>query len=81
MVVAVFLVGCANYDWASEVGNYTLDDAKVEFGPPDNITRLDNGGTVAMWIVNQRTVEPRKRILRFDENGKLTSGVTEQRSR
>ena len=82
LLLVVVCAGCAStYDWSSEIGTYTLDAAKIEFGPPDSTSKLEDGGTVASWIVNRRTVKARKRILRFDKNGKLVSGKTESRRR
>lgn len=45
-------IGCATskIDWASRVGNYTFDDAVLEFGPPDKSATLQDGTKVAEWL-------------------------------
>jgi len=58
MMMAVVLVGCCTTDrrgefgdgWL-EVGTYTLDQAVVEFGPPDATSKLSNGGTWRAWAL------------------------------
>ena len=46
--------GCATHrvDWNTRVGHYTLDQAVVEFGPPDKQARLSDGKLVAEWITH-----------------------------
>ena len=51
MIIAVVMVGCASYDWSSRVGTYTLDQALVEFDPPDATSKLSNGGTWCAWTL------------------------------
>ena len=70
---AVVMVGCASYDWSSEVGTYTLDQALLEFGPPDATSKLGNGNTIASWS-ELGGYSVRKRILQFDKDGKLVTG-------
>ncbi len=75
MIAVVALVGCASYDWSSEVGTYTYDQALTEFGPPDSRSELSDGDMVVSWI---KGVSPNgvviKRILQFDKHGKLVKG-------
>lgn len=51
-VTAILLAGCATHriDWAGRVGHYTMDQAVVDFGPPDKQARLSDGKLVAEWI-------------------------------
>ena len=74
ILMAVVMVGCASYDWSSQVGTYTLDQALVEFGPPDATSKLSNGGTVASWITEVDVHGVHRRILSFDKGGKLVTG-------
>jgi hypothetical protein len=52
LLVAFLLAGCATHriDWNARVGNYSLDQAVTEFGPPDKQARLSDGKLVAEWI-------------------------------
>ena len=46
--------GCASTpkpDWDQRVGHYTYDDAVRELGPPVGSTPLDDGTTVAEWLL------------------------------
>ena len=76
IIIMVLFVGCAstNY-WDDKIGTYTLDEAKIEFGPPDSTAKLEDGGMVISWITDLRN-SPERRVLRFDKNGKLVSGST-----
>lgn len=51
-MAALLLAGCATQriDWNARVGNYTYDQAVVDFGPPDKQARLTDGKIVAEWI-------------------------------
>jgi len=51
-VTAMLFAGCATHriDWNGRVGHYTLDQAIVDFGPPDKQARLSDGKLVAEWI-------------------------------
>lgn len=53
--LAGLLAGCATnrVNWNSRIGNYTLDQAMVELGPPDKTAKLSNGGTVAEWLTHR----------------------------
>ncbi len=49
------LAGCATQkiDWAGRTGNYTFDQAVIEFGPPDKQARLEDGTVVAEWLTRR----------------------------
>jgi hypothetical protein len=54
--LSVFLLaGCVGpkIDWAARVGNYTFDQAVMEFGPPDKSAKLTDGTTVAEWLTRR----------------------------
>jgi hypothetical protein len=77
MLMAVVLVGCATpkaYDWSTQAGTFTIDQAKIEFGPPHSTTRLSDGGTVARWTGVLEGTFYNSRVLHFDKDGKLVSG-------
>ena len=78
LAMAVVLVGCATYDWSIHHGVYTYDEAQIEFGPPDSESKLSNGGVSASWII-RKAIRVEKRILTFDENGKLVKGSSPSR--
>lgn len=56
-LLLIFLVaGCATtprIDWASRVGNYTYEQAILEFGPPDKNATLSDGTVVAEWLTRR----------------------------
>jgi hypothetical protein len=35
------------------VGHYTVDQAVIELGPPDNAAKLSNGSLVADWLTRR----------------------------
>ena len=48
------LSGCVTtpkIDWNARVGNYTYDQAVVEFGPPDKSATLTGGTVIADWLM------------------------------
>ncbi len=51
--LASVLVGCstAKIDWDSRVGNYTYDQAVLEYGPPDRSATLTDGTKVSEWLL------------------------------
>jgi len=53
--LVMLLTGCATQkiDWAGRTGNYTLDQAVIEFGPPDKQARLQDGTVVAEWLTRR----------------------------
>jgi hypothetical protein len=59
VVFAVFLVaGCITQklDWSARAGNYTCDQAVMEFGPPDKSAKLSDGSTVVEWLTQRGQV-------------------------
>ena len=54
-LLAVFLAGCATQkiDWAGRVGQYTFDQAVLDFGPPDKQAKLGDGTIVAEWMTHR----------------------------
>ncbi|MEK7707430.1 MAG: hypothetical protein AAB380_05485 [Verrucomicrobiota bacterium] len=61
--LVTLLAGCATQkiDWAGRTGNYTFDQAVIEFGPPDKQAKLEDGTVVAEWLTRRgyRQVYPR----------------------
>ncbi len=54
LILLALLAGCATQiDWASRVGKYTLDQAVVEFGPPDKQAKLADSTVVAEWLIRR----------------------------
>lgn len=55
ILAALALVGCATnkINWAARVGNYTLDQAILELGPPDKEAKLTDGRVVAEWLTRR----------------------------
>ncbi len=56
LLLLLFLAGCATtpkIDWASRVGNYTYEQAILEFGPPDKNAKLADGTVVAEWLTRR----------------------------
>jgi hypothetical protein len=53
--LVTLLAGCATQkiDWAGRTGNYTLDQAVLEFGPPDKQAKLEDGTVVAEWLTRR----------------------------
>jgi hypothetical protein len=54
--VAMLLTACATgpkIDWQSRVGNYTYDQAVMDFGPPDKYAKLGDGSQVAEWLTSR----------------------------
>jgi len=54
-LLVCLLAGCATQkiDWASRIGNYTYDQAVLDFGPPDKQAKLQDGTTVAEWLTRR----------------------------
>lgn len=52
---AAFGSGCATHktDWNARIGNYTYDQAVIEYGPPDKYAKLDDGTLVAEWLTHR----------------------------
>ena len=55
MLLAGLLAGCATQkiDWAGRVGQYSYDQAVIEFGPPDKQAKLGDGTVVADWMTRR----------------------------
>ena len=56
ILFTLFLVGCtttSKIDWAARVGNYTYDQAVIDFGPPDKSANLTDGTVVAEWLTQR----------------------------
>ena len=53
--LALLLTACATnkVDWQTRVGNYTYDQAVLEFGPPDKEATLQDGTRVAEWLTSR----------------------------
>lgn len=51
-MATLLLAGCATHrvDWNARVGNYTYDQAVMDYGPPDKQAHLTDGKLVAEWI-------------------------------
>jgi hypothetical protein len=60
MFFALFLTACATnkIDWQSRVGNFTYDQAVLEFGPPDKEATLQDGTRVAEWLTSRGRGRP-----------------------
>jgi hypothetical protein len=58
VLATLLLAGCVTQkiDWAARVGNYTYDQAVMEFGPPDKTARLSDGTTIAEWLTQRGRV-------------------------
>jgi hypothetical protein len=58
VLLILALTGCVGprIDWTARVGNYTYDQAVVEFGPPDKLAHLSTGSTVAEWLLRRGQV-------------------------
>jgi hypothetical protein len=69
MIAVVAMVGGVSYDWSGEVGTYTLDQAVVEFGPPDATSKLSDGGTFCAWY---HFLSRYSHELYFDKDGVFT---------
>jgi hypothetical protein len=55
-LLAGLLSGCATapkIDWVARVGNYSYDQAVIEFGPPDKESTLSDGTRVAEWLMRR----------------------------
>jgi hypothetical protein len=61
LLLMCLLPGCATQkiDWAGRVGNYTFDQAVMEFGPPDKQAKLQDGTSVAEWVTQRGYMQNR----------------------
>jgi hypothetical protein len=58
LFAVLLLAGCVTQkiDWSARVGNYTYDQAVMEFGPPDKLAKLSDGTTVVEWLTQRGQV-------------------------
>jgi hypothetical protein len=54
-LAAIFAAGCATskIDWDSRIGNYSYDQALLDFGPPDKSAVLTDGTRVGEWLTRK----------------------------
>lgn len=71
--MALLCACAAQKDWQSRVGNYSLDEAKRELGPPESCVDLDDGGTACSWTMSKGSRSIDKLILTFDPNERLAT--------
>jgi hypothetical protein len=52
VLAGALLTGCATerIDWPARIGNYSFDQAILEFGPPERTATLQDGSVVAEWL-------------------------------
>jgi|KBSMisStaDraftv2_1062788.scaffolds.fasta_scaffold29236_3 hypothetical protein len=60
-------------DWQGRIGQYSLDDARHELGPPDSCVDLDEGGSACSWTISQGTEWIDRLILTFDLKKQLAT--------
>ena len=56
-VMTVLMAGCTaapdweanDWDWSTQTGTFTLNQAKIEFGTPFHTKTSSDGGTVVVW--------------------------------
>jgi hypothetical protein len=55
VLALLVFAGCATHriDWQARVGNYSYDQAVMEFGPPDKHAKLEDGTIVAEWLTSR----------------------------
>jgi len=56
LLILLAAAGCSTtpkIDWDSRVGNYTYEQAILEFGPPDKNATLTDGTIVAEWLTRR----------------------------
>jgi hypothetical protein len=66
MLLGLLVAGCASgkkIDWNTRVGSYTMDQAILEFGPPDKQAELSDGSLVAEWETSRGYVVPGRPIM------------------
>jgi hypothetical protein len=55
VLLILLSAGCASkpkVDWNSRIGSFTYDQAVLELGPPASHARLEDGTTVAEWLLS-----------------------------
>ncbi len=57
-LAVILIAGCVGpkIDWPARMGNYTFDQAVMEYGPPDKSAKLTDGTTVAEWLTRRGQV-------------------------
>lgn len=52
LLLTFLLLGCASakVNWEARVGNYTYDQAVLDYGPPDRSATLTDGTKVSEWL-------------------------------
>lgn len=66
VLLVLLVAGCASgkkIDWNTRVGSYTMDQAILEFGPPDKQAELSDGSLVAEWETSRGYVVPGRPIM------------------
>lgn len=56
VALVVFVIGCKTtpkIDWAGRIGNYTYDQAVLDWGPPERCAKLTDGTVVAEWLTRR----------------------------
>ena len=56
VAISILFAGCIigpKIDWPGRIGNYTYDEAVLEFGPPDKSAKLTDGMVVAEWLTQR----------------------------
>ena len=65
--------GIRKTDWQGRIGQYSLDDATHELGPPDSCVALDDGGSACSWTRSKKTDLIDRLILTFDLKKQLAT--------
>jgi hypothetical protein len=60
-------------DWQGRIGQYSLDDAQREMGPPESCVDLDDGGSACSWTTSKGTERIDRLILTFDLKKQLAT--------
>jgi hypothetical protein len=57
-LAALVLGGCVTpqINWQARIGNYTYDQAVMDYGPPDRTTKLSDGSSVNEWLIQRGAV-------------------------
>jgi hypothetical protein len=58
LLATILLAGCVTQkiDWPARVGQYTQDQAIMDFGPPDKSAKLFDGTVVDEWLTEHSRV-------------------------
>lgn len=63
-------------DWQGRIGQYSLDDAQRELGPPESCVDLDDGGSACSWTTSKGTEWIDRLVLTFDLKKQLATANT-----